>query len=99
MTLKPTWPPKPPVKSPESQESMILPLHSSPSLSPSPQFQAPAKTKHVLKLPVIRQGVIKMSYEEACRGPMDIENYYADENVSFCIVYINYVVTVMFTLK
>ena len=78
------------MKSPESQESMISPSHSSPSLPPSPelpsrvrQLQATSKTKDILKLPVIRQGDIKITYEEACREPMDIENYYAVENVSF----------------
>ena len=95
MTLKPSWPPKPPAKSPESQESMISPLHSSPSPPPSPelpsrirQLQAATKAKHILKLPVLRPGV-KITYEEACCEPMDIENYYAVENVSLCSSYIH----------
>ena len=95
MTLKPSWPAKPPAKSPESQESMISPLHSSPSPPPSPelpsrirQLQAATKAKHILKLPVLRPGV-KITYEEACCEPMDIENYYAVENVSLCSSYIH----------
>ena len=89
MTLKPSWPPKPPAKSPESQESMISPLPSLPSLPPSPelpsrirQLQAATKTVDTFKLPMIRPGV-KITYEEACCEPMDIESYYAVENVSY----------------
>ena len=101
ITLKPTWPPKPPVKSPESQESMISPSHSSPSLPPSPELPskirqlqaATAKTICIPKLPVIKKPVdIKITFEEACCEPMDIESYYAVENVSF-VVAVTYVHT------
>ena len=59
MTLKPSCPTKPPAKSPESQESMISPLHSSPLLPPSPelpsriwQLQVATNAIYMLKLPM-----------------------------------------------
>ena len=91
LTLKPSWPPKPAPESPESQEPMISPSHSTLLLPPSPELpsdirklKAAAKANYTLKFPAIRKGV-KVIYEEASCEPMDTESYYALEKVSIAV--------------